>query len=451
MQSDDVVRGSRPRGPANSSRFRRLLAAVVAMLVPALLLSACGSSSKDSSSNSSAKKADVQQISKYLGPIDAKTSGKGKSIDVGVTVALSGEGSVWGSVQLKGAQLAAKQIAALGGPTFNIVSNDNQSGAPAAGVKAAKKLVAAHVGMGLTSYVADVGAMLPDIMKHKMLSLDGGGGTSVFAQGVPYFWGSRAITPNDTLGGLIKYVKATSPDAKRVAMSFWDIGGALNKKVEDDARAQLSAAGLQLVKYEPTQIGATDFATAIQHMSDAKPDVIFAGVYGIELANFMKQYVAAGVGKQVYGFDITSQARDVAGSALNGYRYAFDYFDAANPPNPWAKIFTQTYNAAYGNDPDFYAANFYEDMFILWDLVRRVEAKGGNPSDGAQLQAALQADPTFKSVYGGNSTQAGTIKFDLKTHSVAQRPMGLFQYDASSGKSTTLAHFDINGAGYTQP
>jgi ABC-type branched-subunit amino acid transport system substrate-binding protein len=448
---DAATSAARLRNAVRSRALRRFAVTGLAALAPVLALSACGSDDNSDSASPSAKSADVHQILNYIGPVDAKSSGRGQTFDVGVTVALSGGGSVWGSVQLKGAQLAAKQIAQLGGPTFNIISGDNQSGAPAAGVKAAKKLVAAHSPMGLTSYVADVGSMLPDIAKHKMLSLDGGGGTSLFAQGAPYFWGSRAITPNDTLGGLIRYVKETSPDAKRVAMTFWDIGGALNKTVEDDARAQLEKAGMELVLYEPTQIGAADFNTTIEHIANAKPDVVFAGVYGIEVANFMKQYVAAGVEKPVYGFDITKQAQDAAGPALDHWRYTFDYFDAAHPPNGWAKIFAQSYRDAYGSDPDFYAANFYEDMFVLWDCVRRVIARGGDPQDGAQLQSALEADPVFKSVYGGSPSKAGTIAFDLKTHSVAQRPMGLFEYSASDRSSKTLAQYDIDGADYRTP
>ena len=49
----------------------------------------------------------------------------------------------------------------------------------------------------LASYTDDIGVMLDGTAQFKMFTLDGGGGTSVFGQGKPYFWGTRAITPND--------------------------------------------------------------------------------------------------------------------------------------------------------------------------------------------------------------------------------------------------------------
>jgi branched-chain amino acid transport system substrate-binding protein len=423
---------------------------LAAVLLPALVLSACGGSDSSSGSTSaSGGSADVSQIAKYLEPVNPKDSGKGENLDVGVTVALSGEGSVWGTVQLKGAELAAKQIEQLGGPKFNILSADNKSGNPAAGVEAGRKLSAAGAGMGLTSYTADVGAMLPEIEKAQILTLDGGGGTSVFAEGAPFFWGSRAVTPGDALPGILKYVQENEPDVKRVAMTFWDIGGELNTAVEQNAKEQIEAAGMELVLYEPTQIGATDFNTTIQHIGDSDPDLVLAGVYGIEVANFMKQYISSGEEAPLYGFDITAQAREAAGSALNGYKYAFDYFEPSAPTNGWAKIFVQTYEEAYGSAPDFYAANFYEDMYILWSLVQRVHAKGGDPTSGAQLQKALEEKPEFPSVYGGSGEEAGTIAFDLSTHSVAKRPMGLFEYSSESEESKLIASFNINGAEFS--
>ena len=47
------------------------------------------------------------------------------------------------------------------------------------------------------SYADDLGVMLDGTAQNKIFTLDGGGGTSNFAQGKPYFWGTRAITPND--------------------------------------------------------------------------------------------------------------------------------------------------------------------------------------------------------------------------------------------------------------
>lgn len=389
--------------------------------------------------------ADVKQ---YLGPIDPKTSGKGMKIDVGVVVALSGAGSLYGKVELNGAKLAAKQIAELGGPQFNLVTKDNKSGDPGASARAARELGLANVSMTLSSYIAGLGAMLPDIAKSKMLTFDPGGGTSVLAQGQPYFWGTRAIVPNDAYPGITEYLRRTMPDVKRVAMVEWDLGGELNKGIERDTRDALKTIGAELVAFEPTQIGATDYATALQRIQGAEPDAIFVSVYGLDLANFMKQYASSGIGKPTFGFDLTKEASDAAGPAMEGMKFAYDYFDPSRPPNDWARSFVAAYRAEYDTEPDYLAANYYESLFMFWDLVRRVLKDGGDPKDGVALQDALLADPEFRSVYGGGGAEPGTLAFDRGTHSVAHRQLILFEFAEGSNPVQPLAFFDIDGSDY---
>ena len=82
------------------------------------------------------------------------------------------------------------------------------------GVTAINELGAEKVPAKLASYVDDLGAMFAGTEQFKIFTLDGGGGTSSFGQGLPYFWGTRAITPNDAVPGLLMYLKETSPDAE---------------------------------------------------------------------------------------------------------------------------------------------------------------------------------------------------------------------------------------------
>ena len=91
---------------------------------------------------------------------------------------------------------------------------DHKSGDPQAGATAMNELGAEKVPAKLASYVDDLGAMFAGTEQFKIFTLDGGGGTSSFGQGLPYFWGTRAITPNDAMPGLLMYLKETSPDAE---------------------------------------------------------------------------------------------------------------------------------------------------------------------------------------------------------------------------------------------
>jgi branched-chain amino acid transport system substrate-binding protein len=446
---ESVAAGRRTPGAPH-----RCLTAFVGAVLAAGALTGCGGATQDETAATvtPAGKPDVQRILDYVGPIEPKSSGKGLQLQLGVTVALTGPGSLYGVLELNGARLAAKQIQELGGPAFTIVQKDNQSATPAASVKAAEELGLDKVPVALSTYGGGLGAMLPNIARYETLTLDGGGGASSFlgTQGKPYFWGTRAVTPLDTYPGVVKYMKASLPSVKKVTMVAWDLGPA-NAALEAETRTALAAGGMELAGYETVQIGATDYATAIQRVRDQRPDALWLGVYGLDLANFHKQYVSSGIGKPTFGFDFTDEAAKAAGPALNDYRFAYDYLDPQAPPNPWAKVFVDSYRAAYGKDPNYLAANFYEDVFVVWDLVRRVLAKGGSPNSGAELQQALVADPTFKSVYGGDETHSGALSLDPTTHSVKARPMGLLHYDASAKEAKLVATFNIDGADFRQP
>lgn len=126
--------------------------------------------------------------------------------------------------------------------------------------------------------------------------------------------------------------------------------------------------------------------------------------------------------------------------------FATDWFNPEKPTNAWSKLFLQSYVKEFNLEPEINAANYYEDTFAFWDLIRRVIAKGGNVNSGEELQNALIADPKFQSVYGGNGTQLGTIELDTTTHTVTKRPLGV--YMSNNGKPKQVASFGIGGADF---
>jgi branched-chain amino acid transport system substrate-binding protein len=388
---------------------------------------------------------DVSQIAQFIGPIDPKYAAKGMDLDLGYLAALTGPGASYQPRVGNAIKLAVKHIESLGGPRFNIVVKDIRSGDPQAGVQAIRELGFAHVPAVLSSYAGVLGAIVPGVAQYNIFALDGGGGTALFWQGKPYFWGSMAISPADALPGLARFVRAKLPQVKRISAVGWDLG-ALNDIAIADGKKVLDAAGLQGGISELVKLGVTDYSASIQKLKTDKPDMIYLAVYGNDVGYFLKQYATSGIDKPVAVFTHSDGAAEIAGPAYENLYFAFDFFDARRPANSWAKVFVDEFRSAYNMEPDNYSANYYEDTFAMWDVVRRVLRAGGDPKDGAQLDRAFQGKPSYPSLYGGDPRKAGMLECDLKTHSVKRRPMTVAQYH--NKRFEPLAHFDIGGADF---
>ncbi|MGH9134637.1 MAG: ABC transporter substrate-binding protein [Ilumatobacteraceae bacterium] len=388
------------------------------------------------------------ELAAMLG-IDAATSGAGQSVDLGAVLALTGPGSFYGKTMSRGLDLAARHIEAAGGPKFNYIYIDHKSGDAAAGEAAMTELSSKGVGAKFASYVDDLGAMLAGTAQYKMFTLDGGGGTSIFGQGQPYFWGTRAITPNDPMPGLFQYLKETQPDATTVGLVGWDIGEPANGIIREDILKKISDAGLEFNDlYELVPVGGQDFSQVLPKVKANEPDILLVSIYGQDPGSFANQASTAGLTATRIGFEFTPDGVNASKGTYDsdGYTFAYDYFDAKNPVSPLAKIFVSEFVAEYGEDPDFYAANFYENAFVMWEVMRRVLADGGDITDGDALDKALQSNLTVVSVYGGDESTVGTYTLDPTTHSVIKRDMGVFEY--KGGSVTPKAFFGIGGEGY---
>jgi ABC-type branched-subunit amino acid transport system substrate-binding protein len=381
--------------------------------------------------------------------IDPATAGAGMEFKMGNVLALTGSGSFYGKTMTRGTDLAVEHIAAAGGPTISVKYYDHKSGDAAAGKQAITELGEAGYPAKLASYVDDLGAMLEGTAQYKMFTLDGGGGTSIFGQGQPFFWGTRAITPNDPLPGLFKWTKETYPDAKTVGLSGWDIGEPNNGIIKEDVLKKIAAAGYEFNGlYELFPVGTQDFSAVFPKLKDNEPDILLLGAYGQDPGSFVNQSVTAGLNATVLGFEFTPDGVNASKGSYDsvGWTFAYDYFDANNPISPLAKLFVDEFQAKYNEAPDFYAANFYENTLVMWEVIRRVLKSGGDINDGAALDAALQENLTVVSVYGGDESTVGTYTLDPTTHSVVKRGMGVFEY--KDGNVTPLAFFGIDGADF---
>lgn len=451
-------------GTAGAITRRRLLkgagtTALVAGSAP--LISACGSSSTSSShgggstataattTSGGASGGDIaSQLRQILDLPTGKAAGQGLTIPVGASMAFSGPSSIYGQIDYAGITLAVNHIKALGGPNLQVQARDNGLADPAKGVANAREWGNAGVPIVLTSGGATGFSELPYYPQYKMVGIEAGGATKI-NEGKPFFYQTRSEYPTDMMQGIVEYVKAKHPSFKKALWCTLDYGTAIDDAQESGVKAVLTGAGYQYLGKVLAPPTSTDYSAMLSSIRQANPDFVVCLFPGALAGIFMKQYATSGLNTQIIGQDYTPDAQKIAGSAMNNYEFAFDYFDANNPPNQWAKLFVSEYGKANkGALPTYYSANYYESTFLIWQLIREIIAKGGDPTkQGTAYVDAIAANPAFPSLYGGNGAAHGMKVIGLQTHSLVRVPM-VYASVNGSGTVSILATFNKGGTNF---
>ncbi|MCY7401464.1 MAG: ABC transporter substrate-binding protein [Nocardioides sp.] len=401
------------------------------------LLSACG----DSGDSGSSVKIDTGKVdpsvksglNDIFGP-GGKEGGSEVTLSAGMLLAVTGQGSFFGEVMSSGAKLAAAQIKVADGITYDVHVADHKSGDVPTAIAATRQLITQEkIQILQTSYGAPSEAIVPQLAQSKILSFNGGG-SSPGQVGKDFLWQTRMIFGDDPCPGGLAWIAQEFPDATKLAIVGTQENGVLGAS-EIAPAAWKALTGGEVVANEQHDVGATDFSAIVARVKATSPDAILSFSFGDDVGYLVKQLREANVTVPIMGIEFTQQAATVAGDTYDTYNFATDFYDPANP-NPWNKIFVKGYNDAYGEDPEYYGANYYEQPFFVWELVRRVLADGGDATDTATLQDSLQANPTFKSLYGGDEATTGEVTFNADDHTIS-KPMGVFS--VSGGKPTKVA------------
>lgn len=392
----------------------------------AMLTSACGLGDESGGTKINTSKVDADAakgLNDIFGPGGAEGGAK-VTLSAGMLLAMTGQGSFFGEVMSKGAQLAAAQIKAADGMTYDIHIGDHKSGDVPAALTVTRQLVTQDdITILQTSYGAPSEAIVPLIAQNKLLSFNGGG-SSPGQVGKPFLWQTRMIFGDDPAPGALAWIAKEYPDARKLAIvGTQENGVAGAKEIAPAAWQQLT--GGTVVANEQHDVGATDFGSIVARLKSTSPDAILTFSFGDDVGYLVKQLREANVTAPIMGIEFTEQAAKVAGTAYDTFNFATDFYDPKNP-NPWNKIFVEGHNQMFGKDPEYYGANYYEEVFFVWELVRRVIADGGDPTDSTALEAALAADPTFLSLYGGDESAPGKVEFNPDDHTIS-KPMGVFR------------------------
>src|SRR5687767_294875 len=154
----------------------------------------------------------------------------------------------------------------------------------------------------------------------------------------------------------------------------------------------------KLVDEMYTKLGQLDYAAELSQIRAAKPEALYVFLPGGMGVNFIKQFVAAGLSKDIqlvvplWGSD-QDIIRAVGDPMLGLFSIGHWSIDLDNPAN---RKFVAEFEKEYKRLPTGYAASGYDTALLMDSAIRKVK---GKIEDKEALRAALRA-ADFKSVRG---------------------------------------------------
>ena len=315
-------------------------------------------------------------------------------VKVGLLSTLSGPGAGLGVDIRDGFQLAVKLSGGkFAGKSVDVIVADDQA-SPDVGRQTADRLVKRDkvdfmTGIVFSNVMLAVGA---PTFQSKTFYISANAGTSQYAgeQCNPYFF--SASYQNDNMHEAVGKV-VTDKGFKKVALI------APNYPAGKDAIAGFKRFFKGEVASETyTTLNQLDYGTELSKLRATKPDAVYIFLPGGMGINFIKQFVGAGLSKDITLFgpgfsgdeDVIKAVGDPMLGMFNTSQWGHDMDNAAN------KKFVAEFEKAYGRLPTLYAAQGFDAARLIEAAVR--DSKG-KLDDKAAVRKTLEA-AKFDSVRG---------------------------------------------------
>jgi branched-chain amino acid transport system substrate-binding protein len=293
-------------------------------------------------------------------------------VKIGFVTTLSGPASLNGKHMADGFFLAVDELhGKIGGIAAEISRNDDQA-KPDIAKQVAERLVTRDHDDIVTGVVYSnvMLALYHTIVDSHTILIGSNSGPSQIAgkECSPYFFSTswQNDQPHAAVGALMQ-----QRGIKRVALI------ASNYQAGKDALAGFKSKFHGTIVDE-TYVGFAqlDFSAELTRIAAEKPDAVYAFVAGAGTLPFAKQYVEAGLMKQIplySGFMFNSTTLPALGDLVLGARSAT--FWTLDLDNPATKQFVAAFRAKYHYDPSVYAAQAYDSVHLMDAAIRAIHGK----------------------------------------------------------------------------
>ncbi len=329
-------------------------------LVLALSLAACGGSA------SSAPAASTPAA----GSTDAGTpSASGSAIKIGGIGPVTGGAAVYGIAVQNGAQLAVDEINAMGGIQFEFNFQDDEHDAEKA-INAYNNLKdwGMQVLMGTVTSTPCIAVVAESSADNIFQLTPSGSAEDCIAPDNAF----RVCFSDPEQGTLSADYIAGNSLAAKVAV-IYDSSDAYSVGIHDAFVAEAKVKGLEIVADEAfTADNKTDFTVQVQKAKDAGAELVFLPIYYNEASLILTQADKSGYKPLFFGCDGLDGLVAVENfdTALAEGVMLMTPFTAAGTDEKTA-TFVKNFKAAYGEDPNQFAADAYDAIYAIKAAIEK--------------------------------------------------------------------------------
>jgi len=350
---------------------------------------------------------------------------------IGALLGLTDKGNWNALVMQRAIQMAVEEINAAGGVEGIKVEAaiEDHQGVPRVGVDAMQRLRARYdIQAVLLSYSAVGLAVAPIGEEHKIFMLDGGSVTDALVGPFKYLYHNRSVA--SVVARAVLTVPKQMGFKKMAQMAaVTDDGQSLIRAAEADWKAY----GGEITATEQAMSNASNIDTQMAKLRNTNADFLAVWQFSPGPGLVMKRAREFGMKQPIIGVEYTADIGKVAGPHFEGYIFASDYFNP-NASDPWPQRFAAEYRKRFNDNPEVYAANYYEGIYVICEAIKRSRAQGGDYFTGERIRAALLANPKVPSVYGGDMT--------FKPDGTGLKRVGIFKVTNGEAKFQNFAEIN---------
>lgn len=325
-------------------------------------------------------------------------AGGDKTAKFALLSATTGGAAAYGEAIKNGVDLAVEEInkkaEAEKGYKINLVFEDTK-GEKNEAINAVNKVIHKDNVLGIVGPMlsGEMFAAGPVASKAKTVAL----GTSTTAEGITatgdYVF-RNAVPESIAVDAAIR--KAHEVLGFKTAAIIYSNNNDQMVSVNKTAAKALQDLGVQVVDTETFADKDTDFSAQLTKVQAANPDIIIVASLYQEGALIMKKMRELGMMQKVIGSNGFNSPAFIAsaGAAADGVIVGTPWFP--NKDDQKVKDFRKAYVAKYGKEPDQFAAQAYDGMYLMYEALKA----SGSTTDREKFRTALQNIKDFVGVTG---------------------------------------------------